>query len=160
MLPSPKRSNIGRPSIYKPEYCALVEQWGKEGKSQAQMCSLLNIGRATFFEWMGSNETFKASTTRAKEHAQAWWEAKAQSSLGKKQFQAQLWRYSMMGRFKEDYAEQRSSGLEALPDFLAAIAEATERRKVAQQQPGDGAKVIEGQASSFEPASVPAKAKE
>jgi hypothetical protein len=153
MLPAPRRKPLGRKSIYKPEYCALVEQWGKEGKSQSQMCSLLNIGRATFHEWKGSNEEFGASVTRAMEHAQAWWEGKAQKSLGKKQFQAQLWRYSMMGRFKDDYAEQRSSGLEALPDFLAAITEVATGRKIDRAA---AAKPIEV-ASSFEVVQDPEK---
>lgn len=145
MLPVKRRSLIGRPSLYKPEYCGLVEQWGKEGKSQSQMCSLLNIGRATFFEWIGVHPDFAASTTRAREHAQAWWEQKAQSSLGRKQFQAQLWRYSMMGRFKEDYGEQRQ-GVDITLDLSALVLGSIEQGKAI---PGDGAKVIDGKASSL-----------
>jgi hypothetical protein len=148
MLPAIKRKALGRPSIYKPEYCGLIEQWGKEGKSQSQMCSLLNIGRATFHEWAGLYEDFGASVTRAKEHAQAWWEAKAQGSLGKKQFQAQLWRYSMMGRFKEDYAEQRSIDVTV---SLEGIVGALQQR--------EPPKVIEG-ASSLAPLEDPEKRKE
>lgn len=153
MLPATRRSNIGRPSLYKPEYCGLIEQWGKEGKSQAQMCSLINIGRATFFEWIGLHPEFAASALRAKEHAQSWWEAKAQGSLGKKQFQAQLWRYSMMGRFKDDYGDNGSSRVDITLDLGGAIAEIEARRR-----PSD-AKPIEV-ASSFAPLADPKKPKE
>lgn len=150
MLPTPQRSHTGRPSIYKAEYCGLIEQWGKEGKSQAQMCSLLNISRATFHEWKRVHDTFSASASRAQEHAQAWWEAKAQSSLGRKQFQAQLWRYSMQGRFKDDYAEQRQG-----VDITLNLAHLVESSLGELARPVE-AKVIE-QASSLPLEQDPAK---
>jgi len=92
------------------------------------MCSLLNIGRATFHNWIGDFPDFAASASRAKEHAQAWWEAKAQGSLNRKHFQAQLWRYSMAGRFKEDYADNSGARVDVTLDLGSAIAELEQRR--------------------------------
>ena len=53
---------------------------------------------------------------------------------------------SVMGAQFEDYREVRgTSGLEALPDFLAAITDAAEKRRLARAQarPGDDAKAVE-----------------
>lgn len=113
-----------------------------------QCASVLNIDRGTLYNWEREYPAFQRALARAMADSQAWWEAKAQKSLGKKQFQAQLWRYSMAGRFKEDYAEKPSQGLaDALPDFLAAITEAADRRrqKALEAQDGDGAKAVEVQ---------------
>lgn len=82
---------------------------------------------------------------RARAAAQAWWEDHGQKNLKSKHYQAQVSR-TMMGAMFDDYREQRSTaGLEALPDFLVAIAEAADRRKIAkaQAQPGDDAKPID-----------------
>lgn len=154
MMPLPKPQETGRPTKYKPEYNALIQMWGTEGKSRAEMCSLLNIGRTTLNDWERQFPAFRDSLARAREHSQAWWERKAQVSLGKKHFQAQLWRHSMAGRFKEDYAEKPNQGLaDALPDFLAAITEAADRRrqKALEARDGDAAKPVEAQDVVLEP---------
>lgn len=114
MLPKRKRTGPGRPSLYKPEYCEAVEMWGRQGKSRAQLCSLLNISRNTLNDWERQFPEFHESLARAMAHSQHWWEEKAQKSLGKRHFQAQLWRYSMAGRFKEDYAETKSNDANGL----------------------------------------------
>jgi hypothetical protein len=139
-----KPAHTGRPSLYKPEYCEIVESLGKQGKSKAQMCAVLNIGRQTFADWEGKHAAFRESVARAMEHSQAWWEAKAQKSLGRKYFQAQLWRYSMAGRFKDDYAEARQTGQgEMAVDLLKAVDEIADRRaKQLSQAPGDSAKPV------------------
>jgi len=143
MLPNPAKPM----SKYKPEYCALVEQWGREGKSRIQCASLLNIDRGTLGNWERDFPEFQRSLARAMAHSQNWWEAKAQQSLGKKHFQAQLWRYSMAGRFKEDYAEARGpadgSGFD-LGGFVAGLVDAGARAALASKpQPGDAAKAVE-----------------
>lgn len=146
MMPLDNPQVMGRPTLFKPEYNELVERWGKEGKSRAEMCSLLNIGRTTLNDWERQHSAFRESLSRAREHSQAWWERKAQQSLNKKAFQAQLWRYSMAGRFKEDYAEKAGSALaDAMPDFLQAITDAANARRLAatKAQPGDDAQPIE-----------------
>ena len=119
--------------------------WGKQGKSRSEMCSLLNVGRATMAQWENDYSDFGQAYARAREHAQAWWEGKAQKSLGRKHFQAQLWRYSMAGQFKEDYAEKAVDQVGAMTDFLQAVTSAAKARAL----PGDDAKVVEGDASTL-----------
>ena len=142
MMPVPKKDGAGRKSLYKAEYCSIAEQMGKQGKSVSQIATIFNVDRKSLQRWAEEHEEFALSLARAKTSEQAWWEAKAQQKLGAKHFQAQLWRHSMTGRF-EDYREARQiNGLDALPDFLAAISEAADRRKAALAKPGDDAKAI------------------
>lgn len=110
-----------------------------------EIASILNIDRKTINAWEAQFEEFGQALARAMVHSQAWWEAKAQSSLGKKHFQAQLWRYSMSGRFKEDYAEQRVDNASGIGDFLSAVLEVAAKHAPKVAKPGDDAKAIEAQ---------------
>ncbi len=74
--------------------------------------------------------------------------SKAQKSLGRKHFQAQLWRYSMAGRFKDDYADagngNNNNGLD-LGALVGAISQGVAAAHLKQGQPGDSAKVIDAE---------------
>ncbi|MEI7652569.1 MAG: hypothetical protein WCJ96_11245, partial [Verrucomicrobiota bacterium] len=132
-------------SKYKPEYCDAVEMWGKQGKSRAEIATLLHLDRKTLFNWERDYEQFAAALARAMTASQAWWEGKAQKSLDKKHFQANLWRYSMAGRFKEDYAERPQATAGELVDFLSAVVDAAGERQTKKIAPGDAAKAVEAQ---------------
>lgn len=140
MMPSPARAQ----SKYKPEYCDIVESLGKQGKSLSEIALVLNIDRKSLNAWERQFSDFGEALARARTWAQAWWEGKAHKSLGKKHFQAQLWRYSMAGRFKEDYADNaQSDTISAMTDFLQAVTQAAQARI-----PGDGAKAVDVEAST------------
>lgn len=98
---------LGRPTLYQPEYCPAVIEMGKQGKSPAYMASFFNIDRITLMRWAEAYPDFGTALSRAREHAQAWWEEDAQRNLGSKHYQSQLWRYNVMGRFKDDYGERQ-----------------------------------------------------
>jgi hypothetical protein len=135
MLPVAQRTGPGRKSLYKPEYCDIAVTLGKQGKSVSQIALILNVDRASINRWAADNEEFALALSRAKTFEQAWWEKKAQTSLGRKHFQAQLWRHSVAGRF-DDYREQRDAGASNAFDlgaFVGALAQAL-------QAPGDKAK--------------------
>ena len=151
---SPMLANPAKPqSKYKPEYCELVVTWGRQGKSRMQCASLLNVSRETLTNWESQFPDFREALARAMAHSQNWWEGKAQQSLGKKQFQAQLWRYSMAGRFKEDYADNGSAAVNVTLDLGGAIAEIEARRRPSDAKPVEVA-------SSFAPLPDATKAKE
>ena len=97
----------GRPTKYKPEYCQLVMDMGREGKSWAQMASALDVDRATFYHWQEQHPEFLTAFNRAKAHAQAWWEDKAAEALHNREFNAPVWKKSVEARFREDYTETR-----------------------------------------------------
>lgn len=127
----------GQPTLYKPEYCQIVEDLGKQGKSVAQIASILNVDRATVYRWADVSEDFRDSLSRAKTFEQDWWETHAQRNLKAKHYQAQVWRTSMSARFKDDYTERTEiSGQIDLAAIISSVVEA---------KPGDGAKQVQAQ---------------
>lgn len=97
---------FGRPSKYKPEYCATVEDLGKQGKSQEQIAACLDVDPATLRNWSDAEPDFLLALTRAKAFEQAWWEDVGQSALFADKFQAAVWSKSMSARFKDKYTEK------------------------------------------------------
>ncbi len=101
------RNPVGRPSNYKPEYCALAERLGKLGKSPAGIAATIGTDKATMLRWAAANDEFATSLSRAKTYEQLWWEDHAQKNLKGKHYQSQVWRTSMAARFKDEYTERQ-----------------------------------------------------
>ena len=101
------RLKVGRPSLYKPEYCERVLALGKEGCSPAEIASELDVDRETLRNWAEAHSEFFAALTRAKIHEQAWWERAGKSGMIADRFNAQVWAKSVSARFKDDYSERR-----------------------------------------------------
>jgi hypothetical protein len=97
----------GRPSDYDPKHCETVIELGKRGKSLAQMASHFDAARSTIDEWASKHPEFSEALTRAKAHAQAWWEDAGQDGLKADKFNAQVWTKSMQARFRDDYTERQ-----------------------------------------------------
>lgn len=104
----PERRPVGRPTDYRPEYCARVVQLGKEGKSRAQIASALDTTRVTLLAWERTNPEFLAAMTRATDEALAWWEEQGRCGLAMgSAFNAALYGKCMAGRFpNEPYRNQ------------------------------------------------------
>jgi len=97
----------GRPTAYRPEYCERVIEMGKKGYSPAQMCAEFDVSRQTIDNWADANPIFLEALSRARVHAQAWWEKKGMEGLESDKFNAQVWKKSMEARFREDYTDTR-----------------------------------------------------
>lgn len=100
-------AKIGRPSLYKPEFCETVIELGKQGKSITQMAAKLDVDKATVLRWRDEKEEFCTALTRALTYSQDWWENEAQLGLKDRNFNAAIWHKSVASRFREDYAEKR-----------------------------------------------------
>ena len=98
---------MARPTVYKPEYCDLVVDLGRQGKSVVQMACAIDVVRSTLYEWCKDHPEFSDAFTRAKQLSQDWWETQAQCGLTADRFNAQLWSRSMAARFPEDYQERK-----------------------------------------------------
>jgi hypothetical protein len=98
---------IGRPSLYEPAYCDDVVELGKAGKSLAQMCAHFDISRQTIDNWALANPEFLEALSRAKVHAQSWWEDKGVTGMESDKFNAAVWKKSMEARFRDDYTERK-----------------------------------------------------
>ena len=97
----------GRPTSYRPKYCARVVKMGKEGLSMCQMASRLDVARQTLDNWGESHPKFLEALQRARSDAQNWWENKGMDALGADKFQSSVWKTSMQARFREDYTERK-----------------------------------------------------
>ncbi len=96
---------VGRPTLYRPEYCERVIELGREGKSPAQIAADLDVARATLGLWAEAHPEFMTALTRANDLSQAWFENKGQEGLEKPGFNANLWAKQVSARFREDYTE-------------------------------------------------------
>ncbi len=96
----------GRPTEYREEYCEAVVELGKEGKSPAQMAASFDVSRQTIDNWAAAHPEFLEALSRAKAHAQAWWETKGVDGMTADKFNALVWKTSMQARFREDYTER------------------------------------------------------
>lgn len=103
---APKRGR-GRPSLYKPEYCEVVVELGRAGKSMVQMAAQLGVDRASILRWKEEHEDFRASLSRALVLAQEWWEDRGQMGLHDRNFNAALWMKIVASRYREDYADRK-----------------------------------------------------
>jgi hypothetical protein len=116
---------LGRPSLYRPEYCERVIELGNQGASVVEMAHEIGVCRATLeANWPAEHPEFLEAFTRARQASQVWWEKKGRDNLEKPTFQASVWSRSMAARFPEDWRETKGiehSGAVAIGAALDAI---------------------------------------
>lgn len=130
-------TSMGRPSLYRPEYCEMAEGLGRQGYSQAQIATEMGVDKGTMLGWAGVHPDFATSLARAKTFEQAEWERTGKKALNRKHFQSQVWRTSMAARFKDDYTERTE--IHGQLDLAAIIS------SVVEAKPGDSAKQVQAQ---------------
>ncbi|SIQ08196.1 hypothetical protein SAMN05880582_101656 [Rhizobium sp. RU20A] len=97
----------GRPTLYREEYCDLVVELGKQGKSVSEWASAIGVARSTLWEWSQTYDDFSAALMRAKTEEQAYFERTARENFDNRNFNANLWIKSAQARFRDDYTERR-----------------------------------------------------
>lgn len=95
-----------RPTDYKPEYCELVREWGRNGKSRAWICSELGVVRNTLKNWEATYPDFLIAMEHAKLGEQRYYEDAGQAGMYTKEFNASIWSRSMAARFPDDWREK------------------------------------------------------
>jgi hypothetical protein len=69
-----RKSNAGRPTAYKPEYCQSVIEHMKNGMSIASFAATVGVSRETIWKWGKAYPEFRNACEVAKEASQMWWE--------------------------------------------------------------------------------------
>jgi hypothetical protein len=105
--PVPGKNKGGRPTDYRPEYCAKVIELGRLGKSKAQIAAALDVSRQTMLNWTNTHAEFLDAVKRAEELALGWWEDAGQAGLTSKGFNATAFIFQMKNRFREDYRDRQ-----------------------------------------------------
>ena len=96
----------GRPTLYRPEMCEQVVEWGKLGKSRAWIAAQFDVAKHTLAIWEEAHPEFLGAMARAKTFEQCWWEDKGQNALDAAVFQSSMWNRSMAARFPADWREK------------------------------------------------------
>lgn len=102
-------NKLGRPTKYRPEFCKVVIELGRLGKSKAQIAAdpRIDVSRMTLDLWCKEHPAFLYALTRARDLALAEWENKAENGIASVGFNSGLWGRIMSARFPEDYREVR-----------------------------------------------------
>jgi transposase len=113
---------VGRPTLYKPEYCEEVIALGKIGKSVEAIGAILGVGTKTLYNWRDQHEDFLHALDMAKEFELQWWEDIAQTHMIENKesdkINATIWSRSMAARFPKKYREsvkQEITGADGAP---------------------------------------------
>jgi hypothetical protein len=109
--PKPKKTTkdglpFGRPTKYKPEYCKLVIDLGRDGKSIHQISAIIDVAVSTIYLWAEENQDFSEALMRSRELAQAWYENQAEQGLWSKEFNHSLWAKIAGSRFRDTYSDK------------------------------------------------------
>lgn len=70
---------VGRPSLYRPEYCEAVESFMADGFSLTAFGGSIGVTRATLHEWKREHPEFFDAISRGKSKQLLWWERAAQN---------------------------------------------------------------------------------
>lgn len=99
-------AKTGRPSLYRPEYCERVIELGAQGYSKAQIAfELGKHSTETLDDWGKANSEFSEALARARAASLAFWELKALKGLENRDFNSNLYRVAMQGRFSAEYRD-------------------------------------------------------
>ena len=127
---TPAKRPMGRPSLYKPEYCETVIELGKQGYSPAMIASEIDVDRSTLIYWAEKHQEFSTALARAKSEEQAYWERMGMENINERCFQSSVWAKSMQARFRHDYTERRE--VEQTTQVIDNTGENSDIRKVAR----------------------------
>ena len=102
----------GRPTDYKPEYCELIVEYGREGLHTYQIAGKFEVVKSTLYNWAELHPEFMVAFTRARELSKAYMIKHAMDNLGNKNYQSKLWEVLM--KFCHDVKENRTLKLPEL----------------------------------------------
>ncbi len=99
----------GRPSEFRPEYCAIAENVLANGESKAAVCAELEISKQTLYDWQDMHPEFKEAIEIGLYKSQRDWEAIGRNAAlgGVDKFPQSSWIFTMKNRFRDDYAEEK-----------------------------------------------------
>ena len=106
-MASASKRPVGRPTKYDPKYCQVVISVGEQGGWLAEMAEACDVVRSTMDEWAANHPEFSEALTRAKQKAQAWFEAKGREGLTADKFNSALWAKQMSARHRDEYTERQ-----------------------------------------------------
>lgn len=115
----------------------------KEGVGKSTVLCFLGVSRDTFYNWLKKDlnscdqeyvelyKDFQETIRQGELASQSWWEEKARTNIGNRDFNTSLYNFHMKNQFREDYSDEKkielSGGLSL--DLSKKIKNAQERQK-------------------------------
>lgn len=101
-------AKIGRPTNYRPEYADRVIELGTLGWSKAMIAAEIAGGSYEQIDrWEKANPPFREAMVRARQLALAWFEQAGQRGIDSRDFNSNLYRIVMAGRFPAEYRDSK-----------------------------------------------------
>lgn len=100
MAIDPKKA-LGRPTLYKVEYCDALIEHMKAGLSFEAFGAVAHVGRRTLFDWLAAFPDFQAAKEIGESHSLIVWEKEGQAIVkhGGGPGSAAVWIFNMRNRF-------------------------------------------------------------
>jgi len=100
---------VGKPTLYRPEYCDIAIRVLANGESLAAVCCELDICRPTLYAWKEAHPDFSSAINKGLQHAQRKWECIGNEGVNGHidKFSPAPWIFTMKNRFREDYQEDK-----------------------------------------------------
>lgn len=111
---------MGRPTDYRPEYCAVVIRLMRKGSSIAELARKFDCAISTIYEWIDKNPDFSYAIKKGIGLSQGWWEKNGRINLHEKSFNHILWMMNMRNRFRADWSEKQEEKHEDKKDEINA----------------------------------------
>lgn len=91
-------ARTGRPTDYRPEYCAIVIDEMRKGSSIEELVLTFDICKDTIYKWIERHPDFADAIKRGRALSEAWWRREGRESLRDKDFNSGLWFMNMKNR--------------------------------------------------------------
>ena len=72
---------MGRPVIYKPEYCDMLIKHMAQGKSFTTFGAVVGVSRHSLYDWVSEYDDFADAKEQAMKKSQEWFEQRLQAKL-------------------------------------------------------------------------------
>ena len=105
---NPNAQNIlaGREPDYQPQYCLDVMYGGKMGRTLAQICRDIGVGRSSMTRWKKKFPDFRLAVDLSKEWRQAWLEDMAMGQIsGTIKGNSGMLRFALVNTAPDEYAD-------------------------------------------------------
>lgn len=114
-----KKGQVGRPTLYKPEYCQMLIDHMREGYSYESFSAIIKVARSTIYEWETNYVEFSDAKKLAVDECRLTWEKYGHQGMfmgGKDNpFQASIWIFQMKNRFNWTDKKEVAIELTELP---------------------------------------------
>lgn len=88
-----------RPSLYKPEYCQMVQDFMSQGRAAVQFAAQIDVDKDTLYEWAKVHPEFSAAFKKARDKCESWWADLARKNAETGEGNAAGIKFNMSARF-------------------------------------------------------------